>query len=219
MAKKVQPMWSKEAQLKLKRDNMWQPLQDFLWETNFISWAVEWAIDWRYAGTKVKLVDWLKANTNSVPSKVVGDLADLKNLPKTDGLARQCLMYVKRNITYTSDTDIWKVSDKWQTPSETWVSGKGDCEDGAILLYAILKFVGFTDNQVWLVASDVVGGGHAYVVYKSDNGQEYPLDWCYWADKSIKMDTIYENREEYYFGEREWFRLNAKGSWTGNPTK
>ena len=69
------------------------------------------------------------------------------------------------------------------------------------------------DYQVYVVAGDVVGGGHCYVTYLSDNGIEYPVDWCYWFSESIRFKIPYSSREEYYYGEKEWFRFNSSGSY------
>lgn len=127
------------------------------------------------------------------------------------------LKFVKKNLTYTRDSLKWKLLDKWQTPNETWDSKTGDCEDGAILVYALCHAIGVPDNQLRIVCADVSGGGHAFVVYRSEyDALEYPIDWCYWYDNSIKMSVPYNRRSDYFFGSMEWFSFNKSGVFKGN---
>lgn len=122
------------------------------------------------------------------------------------------LAWVKSQVTYTGDTEQWGVIEKWSLPTETLATRKGDCEDGAILLAEVLRQNGIPSNQLYIVAGDVVGGGHCYVVWVSDDDLlEYALDWCYWSrDSLVKPYALNAN---YFKGSREWFRFNWDGSY------
>ena len=70
-----------------------------------------------------------------------------------------CLDFVCRNISYRKDTGEF-----WQFPSETIITGQGDCEDSAILLTSLLK--NFTNAYV--VLGDCQGWGHAWVANEGE---------------------------------------------------
>lgn len=203
---------SKELQNKLRADGTFYQVKDYIFQKTFFKTIINYIIDWRYKGVSKNLQEWLLANSDA-PNGVKNELKDLKNLKKNDSLMRQLLAFVNRNITYVPDATTWKVEEKWQTPEETWSSMNGDCEDGAILLYSIAKWIGFDESRLRIVCGEVVGGGHAYLLYTADDGNDYPMDWCYWYEKSKSMKESYDERSDYYYGAREWFRFNALDSW------
>lgn len=130
----------------------------------------------------------------------------------SDVVALECTKWVARTIKYTGDTELWRMKEKWMLPDETLRLKKGDCEDGAILLYYLLRYHGFSDHQVRVVAGDVRGGGHAYVSYISEQtGVEYVLDWCYWPSDSLVVP--YGLNDNYFRGQREWFSFNRGGAY------
>lgn len=86
------------------------------------------------------------------------------------------------------------------------------CEDGAIMLYALMRKNGFSDDQLFITAGDVKGGGHCYLVYVSkEDAVHYVLDWCYWPGDSLRVK--YGENPNYFYGEKEWFRFNCSGSY------
>jgi predicted transglutaminase-like cysteine proteinase len=58
---------------------------------------------------------------------------------------------VNRAISPVSDDTQWGVSDHWSGPFETLQSGRGDCEDYAILKYAALLETGVPKDDVKIV--------------------------------------------------------------------
>jgi hypothetical protein len=121
------------------------------------------------------------------------------------------LAWVKQTLSYTGDVTAWGMTERWQLPWETMARKTGDCEDGALLLLEVLRQNGIPANQLYLVAGDVEGGGHAYVVWRSDEDMlEYVLDWCYWPRDSLVIP--YELNVNYFHGTREWFRFNWEGA-------
>lgn len=126
-------------------------------------------------------------------------------------IVRQSLDYVRSVVTYKSDQEEWNATEKWNYPDETIFLKVGDCEDGAWLLMEILRQNGIPSNQVYLVAGDVIGGGHAYVLWYSDEDMvAYTVDWCYWSSDSLFVP--YEENPKYFGGRKEWFRFNWDGS-------
>lgn len=133
---------------------------------------------------------------------------------------KRTLAFINQKIKYTPDQEVWKVAEMWQTPAETWQLKTGDCEDGALLIYALLHKLGIEEERLRIVAGDVDGGGHAYVVWLSDeDALEYPIDWCYWYSTSYVMSVPYYLREEYYFGRKEWWTFNSTTSYKSKDSE
>jgi len=61
------------------------------------------------------------------------NVTTLIHRPKTD-LAELFFEFVTRHVKYVREN-----RDYWQTPEETLVCGKGDCEDGSILFASLLQ--------------------------------------------------------------------------------
>jgi predicted transglutaminase-like cysteine proteinase len=190
-------------------------VQEHLAKMTRLETIIYWIFDWKTRKSS-NLKTWVtQVLKYSELTPIISELED--KYPKFNSYpniskVNYALQYVKNKIKYTPDIDSWEVLDKWQTPNETWDLKTGDCEDGALLLYLILSNSGIPDSQLRIVCGDVKAGGHAYLVWRSDeNGLEYPLDWCYWYDISVKLSTPYSSRDDYYYGEKEWFSFNKSG--------
>lgn len=136
------------------------------------------------------------------------------SIPKVSGktydeIAKRALTHVINNITYVSDSTQFKESEVWLFPFETWKLKKGDCEDGAILLYNIMLKSGVPYSRVRLNAGNVQGGGHAWVTYKKDDGSpSVILDWCYWPDsKTRNLQKTWKDAEKYF---STWWSWNQR---------
>lgn len=70
--------------------------------------------------------------------------------------------------------------DPWQFPDETLTLGTGDCEDRALLIASLLLASGVSSFHVRVALGEMVVGDrrhdHAWVVYKSENGQWTVVD-------------------------------------------
>jgi predicted transglutaminase-like cysteine proteinase len=80
-------------------------------------------------------------------------------------------------ITPVSDARQWRVPDHWSTPLETLQSGRGDCEDYAILKFLALLDAGISpaDLKIVLMRSIFPKEDHA-VVAARDGGEWLILD-------------------------------------------
>lgn len=155
----------------------------------------------------VDLHRWFKSWEETKPTMVLPNFG-----APSDNTALECTRWVAQNVKYAGDPDLWSLSEKWSLPDETLRMKKGDCEDGAMLLYFLLHAHGFSDDQVRIVAGDVRSGGHCYVTYHSfEDGIEYVLDWCYWPADSLKVP--YGLNYNYFEGKGEWFAFNLSGSY------
>ena len=194
-------------------------VQEHLVEVTRFETIIFWLIS-SDARTRTNLASWFRRTLDDTDaSKFIEDLLvlhpNLLTYPNVTKV-KVVLDYVNKNIKYVSDGTKWKLVDKWQTPEETWNSKTGDCEDGAMLIYSILRYIGVPEVLLRIAVGDVKGGGHCYVVWRSDeNGLEYPIDWCYWYSISNQLRIRYSARDDYLFGKSEWFSFNYKNTYKG----
>jgi len=88
-----------------------------------------------------------------------------------------------------------------------------NCDGFMTIIYLTAKASGISDYRIYCVAGLVEGGAHAYVIYRANNGLEFPIDGSYWPNTSYSMKTPYFLRKSYNYGETEWWRFNASGSY------
>jgi predicted transglutaminase-like cysteine proteinase len=84
---------------------------------------------------------------------------------------------VNANIRYTGDYAQHGVPDLWSAPLATLGSGRGDCEDYAVLKYAVLRDAGVSpdDMRLVLLRDSQTREDHA-VLSVRDDGRWYILD-------------------------------------------
>lgn len=84
---------------------------------------------------------------------------------------------INRLIDYRSDQDIYGVLDYWATPKEILASGRGDCEDFAILKMAALRAAGLpADSMALVVLRDSSRNFYHAVLAISTSSNTYVLD-------------------------------------------
>ena len=136
-----------------------------------------------------------------------------KTIPTFDGkddeIMLKSLIWVIENITYTPDKTQNGLNEYWMFPYETLKTRKGDCEDGAILLYNIALKSGIPYWKLRLSAGNVKGGGHAYLTYLVEETNRWVVvDWCYWENKlPMNQRKDYKDEKNYY---EVWFSWNQR---------
>lgn len=107
-------------------------------------------------------------------------------LELTDGLAdpdRKALALsraVAGRLAYRADAEGSGWGDVWSCAAATWMLGEGDCEDGAILLQALMLAAGLDPGGVLTVFGKVGSDnlGHAWTAYKRRSDRAWTvLDW------------------------------------------
>lgn len=199
------------------------------YETNYISDFVAYMINSKYRKS-VQLKNWIKEQVHSPTEELSALASKLKKNVDYDEQAILVLNWVAKNIRYVPDSTVWKMSEYWQTASETLQKKTGDCEDGGILIYVLCRLCGIPKNRLFIDAGDVdepgtnTTVGHAWCTYKPI---QYPtsfvfLDWCYYYVSRPVNDrnifTIYDKKiNEYNSGQRVkskykqiWFVFNEK---------
>lgn len=166
----------------------------------------DYLINWK-TRKRVSLTPWLKSQIDSPFAN--GLIAENKwKDMSADDTALAILRFVKRVYTYEGDSETWGTPEAWATFEESYAKKKGDCEDGAIAIFVLCRKSGIPERNIKLVAGDVQGGGHCYVVYTAEDGVEYVLDWCYWPDvQGFETRPMYWDLPNYFYGEKMWFAV------------
>lgn len=106
---------------------------------------------------------------------------------------------------YRTDEETYGVSEYWASPLE-FMANSGDCEDYAIAKYATLKFLGFKDSQMRIVAlvdNNRGGIGHSVLSVSAENGKMI-LD---------NLSTyVYQDNQQTGYAPR--FAVNQSGIYT-----
>ena len=168
-------------------------------EQNLISYIVEYIINSKKRQS-VELSTWLKEQVNN-PNEALNEIANsIKTCQNKDDQVMEVFNYVKANLIYETDTDKWQIQEHWNMVLETINDMRGDCEDGAILIYVLCRLKGINANRLIIWAGDTQYtnlsqiNGHCCCFYKPNN---YPLnfvnlDWCYLPNlNAVKDRTIF----------------------------
>lgn len=204
---------------KIRNDGAWDTVKNYIFEKTFISKLVYHITDWRHRSQSRNLNLWI-INNSTLPQEVKDLVEHFRKLSEIEKV-KESLKFVNKHISYVSDIkSTWKVSEHWQNPEETWMLKTGDCEDGSILLYAILNYLDVSDEDLFVSCGWVKEPftnkevGHAYIVWiNPDDMMSYALDWCYYYTTSVTLKYPYHVRGLYFHGTKEWFRFNRSNSW------
>jgi predicted transglutaminase-like cysteine proteinase len=102
-------------------------------------------------------------------------------------------------IGLKSDEAHWGVEDYWNSPLETLRSGRGDCEDYAIVKYVALRAAGLARGDVKMVIlrNSFPNEYHAVAVVRVNN------EWLILDNRSLALvrDTMISATPEFLFDE------------------
>ncbi len=112
---------------------------------------------------------------------------------------------VNRVLAYRDDARVWKTGEYWASPSEALEKRAGDCEDYAILKYALLRDLGVQDEDMRIVVlMDEAAGQHHAVLSVRHDGQWLILDNRF---SRIRFERDLPNYKPLY-------SVNASGQWS-----
>lgn len=97
-----------------------------------------------------------------------------------DDKAAAILRHVSTHLVYEPDPDSDGVGDSWTCAAGTWFRGRGDCEDGAILIQGLLLAAGVPATRLVTVfgKTGLDLRGHAWTAYKRESDEAWTLlDW------------------------------------------
>lgn len=111
--------------------------------------------------------------TDPVLANWANRLRQLKNLAPRQRM--QAVNNLVNQRQFRLDSIQYGQSDYWAAPNE-FLTAAGDCEDYALLKFASLMALDFTNEDMRLVVGNITGiGSHAFLSVKMD-GQEWLLD-------------------------------------------
>ncbi len=140
-----------------------------------------------------------------------GDWIQFLKLVKEKSLLDQVrLINARMNLAkYVMDNDNWGVSDYWETPYE-FMARFGDCEDYAIMKYLSLRFLGWDEQDLRVVAVKDLNlkVGHAILVVYMQNkaGERIPLVLDNQIQTVVKADSIRHYQPVFSINEKTWWR-------------
>lgn len=68
------------------------------------------------------------------------------------------------NISYSTDQNVYNLTDYWATPFEFLARGEGDCEDYVIAKYLVLAQLGISSNKMYITYTRVAGYNEAHMI-------------------------------------------------------
>ena len=137
---------------------------------------------------------------------------------KSDTIALNVLKWVRANVKYERDINFYKHNEFWAKAYMTLKNKKGDCEDGAILIWNMLLANGVPWQRVRLCCGSVNGGGHAYITYCRETDNEWVvLDWCYYYTSKLIKDRPTHKEERNYMNKEKnfyvWFSVDKENGY------
>ncbi|WP_052023376.1 transglutaminase-like cysteine peptidase [Rhizobium sp. PDO1-076] len=143
------------------------------------------------------------AQCSTNQKRLVQVLASAKQMPFQERLS-YISNAINSMIAYTSDEKQYGKMDHWSAPAKTLATGKGDCEDYAILKMAALKALGIPEGSMSIVVLRVTDRNiyHAVLAVSTAQGH-YILDNL---RRNAGLDTSYRTYQPLYSmsGNRSW---------------
>jgi len=110
-------------------------------------------------------------------------------------------------VKWVSDILHWGKKDYWQTPMQTLIEFKGDCEDIALAKYTTLRVLGYTEEQLRMLYVISKQGPHMVLLfYKTPRSTPLILD------SLISKITTPDKRKDL----RAIYEFNSKQEWVTN---
>jgi len=208
--------WVKDLFFRTKKEEVHMPLQgaDY-WDNKWPKNEVKYKARGRYAMDVRNLI------LNK--SYVLDTVTDIyKEKGNYDQQALALLKFVISHMTYVGDEKLYDRPEFWQNPEITLAMGRGDCEDGALLLASLMRVVGIPAFRVKLCAGWVKTKegqeGHAYVIYLAEDSKWYTLDWCYWPEASTFSFNKNPHSENADYNDI-WWTANDQYTWAQKSTE
>jgi|GEM_PF-1265239 len=131
--------------------------------------------------------------------------------PQRRGLQIPRVNYmVNRLLAYRLDPQLWNAGEYWASPVETLTKRAGDCEDYAILKYALLRDLGVKDEDMRIVVlRDTAARQYHAVLSVRHKG-----DWLILDNRFSRVR--FERDLPHY---KALYTVNAAGEWQHEPHK
>lgn len=174
--------------------------------------SIFYRLDWRN-GQAVDLQKWLKDQVENPNVHLLNAAMEFRSLDPDKAIVYIARMVAQRTV-YQSDLKRFGTTELWQEASETWTNKFGDCEDGAILILILAALSGIPQYRIRLCCGYVISPqnpsqkvGHAYITYRAGDGEEYIMDWCFFADlRGLYRRTMPARLDYRYY--KPWWSVN-----------
>ncbi|POF31661.1 transglutaminase-like cysteine peptidase [Roseibium marinum] len=116
---------------------------------------------------------------------------------------------VNRVLAYRDDARLWQTGEYWASPVESLTRRAGDCEDYAILKYALLRDLGVEDQDMRIVVlRDTAARQHHAVLSVRHEGK--------WLILDNRFSRVRFERDLPHY--QVLYSVNAAGQWSHVPT-
>lgn len=117
---------------------------------------------------------------------------------------------VNRVLAYRDDARVWNTGEYWASPVEALTKRAGDCEDYAILKYALLRDLGVKDADMRIVVlMDTAARQHHAVLSVRHEGK--------WLILDNRFSRVRFERDLPHY--RPLYSVNASGQWSHGQDK
>lgn len=117
---------------------------------------------------------------------------------------------VNRVLAYRDDARVWNTGEYWASPVEALTKRAGDCEDYAILKYALLRDLGVKDADMRIVVlMDTAARQHHAVLSVRHDGK--------WLILDNRFSRVRFERDLPHY--RPLYSVNASGQWSHGQDK
>ena len=193
-------------------------LYSFFHKYNMSNYAYQYVVSWLHGdknfGNAIKLNNWI---TDQLCNPIIETIAALCVSTSHDKTMQNILRYWMNGGTgkmyYKTDRELYGIGEHWADVEDVLTLRRGDCEQFMTLCFLTAIAAGIPEYRLYCTIGHVIGGGHAYLTYISDNLVMFPIDGCYWQNESVKFTTPYFENPHYLYGEQEWARFNTTGTY------
>lgn len=171
-------------------------------------------VDWRDKSFYKDIKVFLQEEVNRVQYLDTPYFKNPKNPSDNDTTMLNIQRWIKQYIRYMNDFDKHKTLEYWQNARETYETRSGDCEDGAVLMFALARKARISPAKLRLVAGEVFYNGkiqgHCWVEYFSDAQLKWHvIDWCWLPDmRTFDKKATIEEATSY---QKRWWKVNDWG--------
>lgn len=164
---------------------------------------------------------WQKALADFAPQTASAQNAHLTHpayaeILKQAGTKRRGLQIPKVNelvnrlLAYREDSALYETGEYWASPAETLTHRAGDCEDFAILKYALLRDLGISDGDMRIVVLRDAALRQFHAVLTVRHKEQ-------WLILDNRFSRVRFERDLPHY--KPLYSLNAAGNWThtGRP--
>ncbi len=121
-----------------------------------------------------RLDKFLREQIETPDPTVLAKADEFRDIPY-DKRIIEILKFVHKHMTYTSETNAYKMNEYWATATESLKKRVGDCDDFNSLIHILARLSGIPSFKLYSVLGTTTQAYHYYLVYMA-GGKLYAID-------------------------------------------